>query len=720
MIRVNANLTRYLSALADTRTDGELLAAFLATRDEPAFAELVHRHGPLVWSACRRLLPDSADVEDAFQATFLVLVRRAHRLTGRATLGPWLYQVAAWTARNIRRRNARALARRVPLPATTPDPSPGPTAADLRADLDAALLALPERYRAPLVLCHLQGWSRRDAAARLGYGEGTLSSLLSRGLARLRDRLGSHDPTRALALPGSVVPAVLAATTVQAAVAARVVTAGVISSTASQLAEGVLHMFWVKKVTAASFALAVVFGLGVGAGVSVREVPGATAADGPTGIASPPAKSAETIAELEARLAKLRNELMVATIANTNAEVEIALAKAKFVDAQSTGDPRSVYDPLQGTVRVAEANRVVLSQKIPLLKVQIRDLEAKLLAAKAAKPIMTPPTIAPAPQTSYEMQYRLRKLRDELKEANTAEERATDGFSSSILKLARSRQKEISENETQDRATIRRFEEQVLEARKKVALLQEAITAVDAQLKATEPPSSTPANLDKEAFKSQILRLQLQITKLKEDHARFEKMSQDVAAARDETARQLAELNKQLDEIARKPQPGTPESAPQSATPRQTPTTESRVPHLELTIGTKDAKWPFQVREIGADGKSAGAIGFENVAVLGRYLGLAAKGPSAPSVVQIRVQSDVPYALLITTIETCKAAGIKGFRLELEWASDLGQDRGLSVPMATSDPRATEQQELKRRIESFRKLMEEHGQKPKDTTPPPL
>src|SRR5262245_47761198 len=124
MRRLATQLALHLTS--SVRTDGELLAGFLNAGADSDFAELVRRHGPLVWGVCRRALPDPADAEDAFQAVFLVLVRRASGLTGSPTVGPWLHRVAAWTARNVRRRNARRLAKRVPLsdqlPAATTDP----------------------------------------------------------------------------------------------------------------------------------------------------------------------------------------------------------------------------------------------------------------------------------------------------------------------------------------------------------------------------------------------------------------------------------------------------------------------------------------------------------------------------------------------------------------------------------------------------------------------
>ena len=278
------------AAPSDARSDGDLLAAFLAQRDEVAFAELVRRHGAVVWGACRRLLPNPADAEDAFQATFLVLVRRAGKLRRHPAVGPWLYKVAALTARNLRRKNARTLARVGSLPAELPAASPDP---DLRPDLDAALLDLPEKYRTPLVLCHLQGWSRKDAAAQLGCPEGTLSAWLARGLTKLRHSLPGLDPAKVLAVPAVAVPGSLAAAVVRAAVASRLAFAGVVSSSVSQLAEGVLHMFWVKKATAATLALMGMFALGLGVGVSVRDVPTTMAGAQDKSPAKPDAASAE-------------------------------------------------------------------------------------------------------------------------------------------------------------------------------------------------------------------------------------------------------------------------------------------------------------------------------------------------------------------------------------------------------------------------------------------
>ncbi len=278
----------YRELIPDRRTDGELLAAFISERSEPAFIELVRRHGPLVWGACRRLLPDPADAEDAFQAAFLVLVRRAHQAARNGSVGPWLHRVAVWTARNARRKNARRLARQHALVEDAPLLAPD---GDLRADIDGALLALPARYRDPIILCHLQGYSRREAAERLGCAEGTLSAWLNRGLAKLRTRLRDFDPTKVLpVLAAGAVPAALAASTARAA-AVSTVAAVTVTPAVSSIVEGVLQMLWMKKATAASFALCAVFAMGVGVGLGTRpSYTGAVAQDGDpvTGVAVAP------------------------------------------------------------------------------------------------------------------------------------------------------------------------------------------------------------------------------------------------------------------------------------------------------------------------------------------------------------------------------------------------------------------------------------------------
>ncbi len=276
-----AHIRRHRPPGAAPTPDGELLAHYHAAGDEPAFAELVRRHGPVVYAACRRLLPDPADADDAFQAVWLVLIRRAARLSDRPTVGPWLYQVAVWTARNLRRRNAHRLAHRSA--ATDALPDPAPDTADLRLDLDAALAALPEKYRAPVVLCHLHGWSRRDAAAHLGCPEGTLSALLSRALAKLRRRLAGADPTIVLAAAGVALPAAAADAAVRAAGAFRTasLSAAGVSPAVADLTRGVLRMFWLKKLAAAGLVLAAVIGTGVGVDVGSGTAPRATAQDGP-------------------------------------------------------------------------------------------------------------------------------------------------------------------------------------------------------------------------------------------------------------------------------------------------------------------------------------------------------------------------------------------------------------------------------------------------------
>ena len=170
-------------------TDAELLARFRQDRDGEAFAALVHRHGRTVLVACRQVLANPADVDDAFQAAFLVLFRKASAIDG-ATVGSWLYAVAhrvAVRARSdARRRTEReGCAARRRAEATQPEPSWRDAVAVLHEELDR----LPAAYRQVLLLCYLRGQSREEAAAELGWSPGAVKGRLERGRKTLAVRL---------------------------------------------------------------------------------------------------------------------------------------------------------------------------------------------------------------------------------------------------------------------------------------------------------------------------------------------------------------------------------------------------------------------------------------------------------------------------------------------------------------------------------------------------
>jgi RNA polymerase sigma factor (sigma-70 family) len=180
---------RCLNALTQHAPDANLLRRYARDRDADAFAELVARHGPVVLGVCRRALGLTADAEDAFQATFLALARSARTVRDPARLPGWLHRVALRAARRARARRKPAL----PLDAAKDRPAP-PESRDLSwreglAMLDEELNALPDRLRAPLVLCYLDGLTRDEAALRLGWSLAMLKRRLEEGRTRLRDRL---------------------------------------------------------------------------------------------------------------------------------------------------------------------------------------------------------------------------------------------------------------------------------------------------------------------------------------------------------------------------------------------------------------------------------------------------------------------------------------------------------------------------------------------------
>src|SRR5262245_60697286 len=189
---------------ADASADAALLDRFVADRDEAAFAALVARHGPLVLHVCRRVLGDSPDADDAFQAAFLVLARRANIVSPREAVAAWLHGVAHRVASKAGSARARRFQTH-PLPETPPaDPRPDPlaelSASELLAIVDAEVRQLPAAYRLPVILCCLEGRSLEETARQLGWSSGSVKGRLERGRARLHGRLARRGVTLSAAL----------------------------------------------------------------------------------------------------------------------------------------------------------------------------------------------------------------------------------------------------------------------------------------------------------------------------------------------------------------------------------------------------------------------------------------------------------------------------------------------------------------------------------------
>src|SRR5262249_33615991 len=161
--------------------DSGLLERFVRGRDEAAFAELLRRHGPLVLGTCRRVLGDPADADDVFQATFLVLARKAASIQKRGSVASWLYGVAYRLARRLRAGLAGGRAHEQEAAAVTAAANADESWRELWPAVDEELSRLPEKYRVPLVLCYLEGKTHEEAARLLGWPKGSLSTRLLRG-----------------------------------------------------------------------------------------------------------------------------------------------------------------------------------------------------------------------------------------------------------------------------------------------------------------------------------------------------------------------------------------------------------------------------------------------------------------------------------------------------------------------------------------------------------
>jgi RNA polymerase sigma factor (sigma-70 family) len=241
-------------------TDRQLLGHFVEHRDEAAFESILRRHGPMVLGVCRRVLSSPQDAEDAFPATFLVLVRKAASIARRELLAGWLYGVARTTALRAKVASAKLRARERQV-ADMPEPEAVQQEdlwRDLQPLLHQELGRLPDKYRVPVVLCDLEGKTQKEAAKQLGLPEGTVSSRLSRARAMLARRLARYgllvsavSLTAALAHEARAsVPTSLLTGTVRAAgafAAGNAAAAGVISTKVATLTKGVLRTMLLTK-----------------------------------------------------------------------------------------------------------------------------------------------------------------------------------------------------------------------------------------------------------------------------------------------------------------------------------------------------------------------------------------------------------------------------------------------------------------------------------------
>jgi RNA polymerase sigma factor (sigma-70 family) len=286
----------------DDLTDGQLLEDFVTRNEEVAFEALVRRHGPMVLGVCRRVLRHHHDAEDAFQATFLVLVRKGESIMPRDHVGNWLYGVAYRTALKARTMGAQRRLKESQVRDIPETDVSDHDRLDWQPLLDRELSRLPNKYRTLLVCCDLEGKSRKQAARTFGLPEGTVSSRLARArrmLATRFKRLGVEFSAGLLATAisrqaaSASVPPALLQNTVHAATlmtAGEAITAGIVSTNVIALMEGVLSAMLISKLKFAMVIVLVMGLIGFGASTSYQ---GVARADKPAPEAQPVARGAQ-------------------------------------------------------------------------------------------------------------------------------------------------------------------------------------------------------------------------------------------------------------------------------------------------------------------------------------------------------------------------------------------------------------------------------------------
>jgi RNA polymerase sigma factor (sigma-70 family) len=432
----------------DGPSDALLLESFLACRDGASFEALLRRHGPMVLGVCRRVLHNRHDAEDAFQATFLVLVRKAASVRPRELVGNWLHGVAYRTAMNARRMNARRFRKEQEAQRAewVEQPVGGPMD-ELLERLDEALGRLPEKYRVPLVLCELECRSRKEVARALGLPEGTLSWRLAQAKKMLAKKLSRHGP----ALSAGAVAAVLSQGAVSAGMPASLLMStrkaglqlaagralsGSVPTKVVALTEGVLKAMLLTKLKVVSWAVGVVLLAGAGAvGLSYQQAaaqpaPQPRSAYGaaqdpnvrPTPKVGRPA--ADDLESLRLEIEALRRELRATKDSLRELQAEVRgkqgadIRRGRDVEEYRRLDSLKLEAERRQRLDVLEADKRKRLDALKLEAEQLHRLEAARREEAAAKALRG---VKAAPDPLAELEDAVKRLRKNPQDKKAAE-----------------------------------------------------------------------------------------------------------------------------------------------------------------------------------------------------------------------------------------------------------------------------------------------------------
>lgn len=526
---------RQLRRLATTSevgrlSDGELLERFVRTRDEAAFELLVWRHGTMVLNLCRRLLGQPHDADDAFQATFLALVRKARAISKREALASWLHKVAYRVALRARERAVKRNLRECDgvhlLPAPSSVAQLGGEWGDLKPVLDEEVGRLPAHYRVPVILCYLEGKTNAEAAELLGCPRGTIAVRLSRARDLLRSRLTRRGVTLSAGALGlllaehaaeAAVPSLLIESTIQAGLgyaAGKTLTAGAISANVIALTEGVLHAMFLTKLKLAAGVVLTVGVLGMATGLLTYQAtaqPGEGAGAALAQKAQPGEKPGRKTG-LEQDLQKLRADLeqIEAVLAATQAKRETVRSEIeRVVQAMEKGAPKPAnrLDDLQR--RIEDLTKQLQAERDRAAKSEMQAREAEAAARLALEQERARATDREAARKAIDQEAaRAAKQQDQVR---AAEQRAREQAEMMRAALEQERAAALAERDAarrameQTRLLQEKFEAIFKEAQdiqkqapnvkmdRLLKELQDAIQALPKENKPSQPPPKKKA-----------------------------------------------------------------------------------------------------------------------------------------------------------------------------------------------------------------------------------